>query len=72
MTPSLLFVDDVVLLTTWSTDLQLSLEGFAVQGEKAGMRTSASKMEAVVLSWKKRWSAHSVLRGGSGGGVQVS
>ncbi|KAI3377606.1 hypothetical protein L3Q82_008432 [Scortum barcoo] len=48
--PSLLFADDVVLLASSSSDLQLSLGRFAAECEAAGMRISTSKSEAMVLS----------------------
>ncbi|KAI3353859.1 hypothetical protein L3Q82_004862 [Scortum barcoo] len=54
--PSLLFADDVVLLASSSSDLQLSLGRtirFAAECEAAGMRISTSKSEAMVLSWKR-------------------
>ncbi|TWW73526.1 hypothetical protein D4764_15G0009200 [Takifugu flavidus] len=50
---SLLFADDVVLLTPSARDLQQSLDRFAAECEAAGMRISTSKSEAMVLSWKK-------------------
>uniref|UniRef100_A0A3B5Q4K1 Reverse transcriptase domain-containing protein n=1 Tax=Xiphophorus maculatus TaxID=8083 RepID=A0A3B5Q4K1_XIPMA len=50
---SLLFADDVVLLASSDRDLRLSLERFAAECEAAGMRISASKSEAMVLSRKR-------------------
>ncbi|KAI3371667.1 hypothetical protein L3Q82_024232, partial [Scortum barcoo] len=50
--PSLLFADDVVLLASSSSGLQLSLGRFAAEYEAAGMRISTSKSEAMVLSRK--------------------
>ncbi|KAK3520514.1 hypothetical protein QTP70_024128 [Hemibagrus guttatus] len=50
---SLLFADDVVLLAPSSQDLQRALGCFAAECEAAGMRTSTSKSEAVILDWKK-------------------
>ena len=51
--PSLLFADDVVLLSSSNSDLQLSLGGFAVECEAARMRISTSKSETVDLSRKR-------------------
>ncbi|KAI3361665.1 hypothetical protein L3Q82_002028 [Scortum barcoo] len=51
--PSLLFVDDVVLLASSRSDLQLSLEQFAAECEAPGMRISTSKSKAMVLSRKR-------------------
>ena len=45
--------DDVVLLASWKSDLQLSLGRFAAQCDAAGMRVSTSKSEAMVLSQKR-------------------
>ena len=50
--PSLLFVDDVVLLASLNGDLQLSLGTFTANAEAGGMKISTSKSEAVVLSLK--------------------
>ncbi|TWW68222.1 hypothetical protein D4764_19G0000200 [Takifugu flavidus] len=50
---SLLFADDVVLLTSSARDLQLSLDRFAAACEAAGMKISTSKSEAMVLNRKK-------------------
>ncbi len=50
---SLLFADDVVVLATSDQDLQHALGRFAAECEAAGMRISASKSEAVVLSQKR-------------------
>uniref|UniRef100_A0A3P9PV83 Reverse transcriptase domain-containing protein n=1 Tax=Poecilia reticulata TaxID=8081 RepID=A0A3P9PV83_POERE len=50
---SLLFADDGVLLASSERDLQLSLERFAAECGAAGMRLSASKSEAMVLSRKR-------------------
>ncbi|KAK3555124.1 hypothetical protein QTP86_010013 [Hemibagrus guttatus] len=50
---SLLFADDVVLLTPSSQDLQHALGHFAAECEAAGMRISTSKSEAMVLDRKK-------------------
>uniref|UniRef100_A0A8C6MCM8 Reverse transcriptase domain-containing protein n=1 Tax=Nothobranchius furzeri TaxID=105023 RepID=A0A8C6MCM8_NOTFU len=46
---SLLFADDVVLLTSSERDLQLSLERFTAECEAAVMRISSSKSETMVL-----------------------
>uniref|UniRef100_A0A8C6M7F1 Reverse transcriptase domain-containing protein n=1 Tax=Nothobranchius furzeri TaxID=105023 RepID=A0A8C6M7F1_NOTFU len=46
---SLLFADDVVLLASSSSDLQLLLGRFAAECEAAGMRISTSKSETMVL-----------------------
>ena len=51
--PSLLFADDVVLLASWNSDLQLSFGRFAAECEAAGMRISTSESEVMVLSWKR-------------------
>ena len=51
--PSLLFADDVVLLASSNSDLQLSLGRFAAECEPAGMRISTSKSMAVVLSLER-------------------
>ena len=51
--PSLLFADDVVLLASSNSDLQLSLGRFAAECEAAGMKISTSKSEAMVLSRKR-------------------
>ena len=48
--PSLLFADDVVLLASSNSDLQLSLAWFATKCQAVGMRISTSKSEAMVLS----------------------
>ena len=48
---SLLFADDVILLASSNSDLQVALGGFAAQCEATGMKTS--KSEAMVLSWKR-------------------
>uniref|UniRef100_A0A8C6KH39 Reverse transcriptase domain-containing protein n=1 Tax=Nothobranchius furzeri TaxID=105023 RepID=A0A8C6KH39_NOTFU len=50
---SLLFADDVVLLASSSSDLQLLLGRFAAECEAAGMRISTSKSETMVLDWKR-------------------
>ncbi|KAK3556221.1 hypothetical protein QTP70_006736 [Hemibagrus guttatus] len=50
---SLIFADDVVLLTPSSLDLQHALGRFAAECEAAGMRVSTSKLEAMVLDRKK-------------------
>ncbi|KAL3966330.1 receptor-type tyrosine-protein phosphatase mu [Sarotherodon galilaeus] len=50
---SLLLADDVVLLASSGDGLQLTLERFAAECEQVGMRTSTSKSEATVLSWKR-------------------
>ena len=50
---SLLFADDVVLLASSNSDLQLSLGQFAAECEAAGMKISTSKSEAMVLSRKR-------------------
>ncbi|KAK3525984.1 hypothetical protein QTP70_011818 [Hemibagrus guttatus] len=50
---SLIFADDVVLLAPSSLDLQHALGRFATECEVAGMRVSTSKLEAMVLDWKK-------------------
>uniref|UniRef100_A0A8C6KI17 Reverse transcriptase domain-containing protein n=1 Tax=Nothobranchius furzeri TaxID=105023 RepID=A0A8C6KI17_NOTFU len=50
---SLLFVDDVVLLASSSSDLQLLLGRFAAECEAAGMRISTSKSETMVLDRKR-------------------
>ncbi|KAK3557953.1 hypothetical protein QTP86_003870 [Hemibagrus guttatus] len=50
---SLIFADDVVLLAPSSLDLQHALGRFAAECEVAGMRVSTSKLEAMVLDWKK-------------------
>ena len=49
----LLFVDDVVLLAPSGGDPQFLLERSAVECEAAGMRTSTSKSETMVLSLKR-------------------
>lgn len=48
--PFLPFSNDIVLLALLCRDLQLSLESFAGKCEAAGIRISASKSEAMVLS----------------------
>ena len=48
----LLFVDNVVFLSSSVRDLQHSLDHFAVGCEAAGMRIGTSKSEAMVLSRK--------------------
>ena len=58
---SLLFADDVVLLASSNSDLQLSLGRFAAECEAAGMRISTSKSEAMVLGRKR---VECLLRGG--------
>ena len=50
---SLLFADDVVLLASSSSDLQLLLGCFTAEYEVAGMKISTSKSEAMVLSRKR-------------------
>ncbi|KAI3360043.1 hypothetical protein L3Q82_014376 [Scortum barcoo] len=50
---SLLFADDVVLLTSSNQDLQHALGWFAAECEVAGMRISTSKSEDMVLDWKR-------------------
>lgn len=45
--------EDVVLLTSSNSDLQLGLGQFAAECETVGMRFSTSKSEAKVFSWKK-------------------
>ncbi len=54
---SLLFADDVVVLATSDQDLQHALGRFAAECEAVGMRISASKSEAMVLS-RKGWLVH--------------
>lgn len=44
--------DGVVLLASWSEDLQLSLERFVAECEMVEMRIGTSKTETRVLSWK--------------------
>ena len=51
--PSLLFVDDVVLLASSNRDLQLSLGQFGAECEVVGMRISTSNSEALILSQKR-------------------
>ena len=51
--PSQLFTDDIVLLASPNSDLQLSLGRFAAERQAAVMRISTSKTEAMVLSWKR-------------------
>ena len=46
---SLLFADDVVLLSPSHRDLQHALGRFAAECEAVGMRVSISKSEAMVL-----------------------
>lgn len=48
-----IIADDVALLASWSTDLQLTLGRFTAESEAAGMKISSSKSEAVVLSLKR-------------------
>uniref|UniRef100_A0A8C6LXR3 Reverse transcriptase domain-containing protein n=1 Tax=Nothobranchius furzeri TaxID=105023 RepID=A0A8C6LXR3_NOTFU len=50
---SLLFADDVVLLASSSSDLQLLLGWFAAECEATGMRISTSKSETKVLGRKR-------------------
>ncbi|KAK3548037.1 hypothetical protein QTP70_003054 [Hemibagrus guttatus] len=50
---SLIFADDVVLLSPSSLDLQHALGHFAAECVAAGMRVSTSKSEAMVLDRKK-------------------
>nr|XP_054597215.1 uncharacterized protein LOC129163481 [Nothobranchius furzeri] len=50
---SLLFADDVVLLASSSSDLQLLLGRFTAECEAAGMRISTSKSETMVLDRKR-------------------
>uniref|UniRef100_A0A8C6KR66 Reverse transcriptase domain-containing protein n=1 Tax=Nothobranchius furzeri TaxID=105023 RepID=A0A8C6KR66_NOTFU len=50
---SLLFADDVVLLASSSSDLQVLLGRFAAECEAAGMRISTSKSETMVLDRKR-------------------
>ncbi|KAK3559185.1 hypothetical protein QTP86_005078 [Hemibagrus guttatus] len=50
---SLIFADDVVLLTSSGLDLQHALGRFTAECEAAGMRVSTSKSEAMVLDRKK-------------------
>uniref|UniRef100_A0A8C6NUK4 Reverse transcriptase domain-containing protein n=1 Tax=Nothobranchius furzeri TaxID=105023 RepID=A0A8C6NUK4_NOTFU len=50
---SLLFPDDVVLLASSSSDLQLLLGRFMAKCEAAGMRISTSKSETMVLDWER-------------------
>lgn len=50
---SVLFVDNVVLLASSGTDLQLLLEQFAVKCEAARIRISISISEAMVLTWER-------------------
>ncbi len=50
---SLLFADDVVVLATSDQDLQHALGRFAAECEAVGMRSRASKSEAMVLSRKR-------------------
>ncbi len=50
---SLLFADDVVVLATSDQDLQHALGRFSAECEAVGMRISASKSEAMVLSRKR-------------------
>jgi len=49
---SLLFADDVILLSSSDRDLRHSLGRFAAKCEAAGMRVSTSKSEAMVLCRK--------------------
>ena len=49
----LLFVDDVVLLSSSSQDIQLALKRFSAKCEVAGITVSSSKSEALVLNQKK-------------------
>ena len=49
----LLFADDMVLLASSNSDLQLSLGRFAAECEAVGMRISTSESEAVVLGRKR-------------------
>ena len=51
--PSLVFTDDMVMLTSLNSYLQLALGWFATECEAAGMRIITSKFEAMVLSWKR-------------------
>ena len=51
--PSLLFADDMVLLASFKSDLQLSLRWFAAEFETVGTRITASKSEVIVLSQKR-------------------
>ncbi len=53
MISSLLFADDVVLLAPSDQDLRHALGRFAAECKAAGMRISASKSKAMVLSRKK-------------------
>ena len=71
--PSLLFADDVVLLASSKSDLQLSLGQIAAESEAAWMTISTSKTEVIVPSWKSMDSPGWVERITSlSGGVQVS
>lgn len=47
----------MVLFTSSGDDLQLRVEQFAAEGEKAGMRIATLKSEAVVLIKKRVVSA---------------
>lgn len=49
---SVLFADDVILLTSSVCGLQLALEWITTEYEAAGMRIGTSKSEAMVLSLK--------------------
>ena len=51
--PSLLFADDVVLLVSMNSDLQLALGRFVAECEAAGVRISTSKFEAMLLRRKR-------------------
>ena len=48
-----LFADDMVLLASLSSDLQLSLGKLTADCEASGMRISTSKFRAMVLSQKR-------------------
>ena len=50
---SLLFADDVILLASANSDLRVSLERVAAECEAAGMRSSPTKTEAMVLGRKR-------------------
>ena len=51
--PSLLFADDLILLASSNSDLQLSLARFVAECEAVGMRIGTSKSKAMVLSQKR-------------------
>ena len=45
--------DDVVMLVSLNSDLQVALRWFTIECEAAGMRISTSKSEVVILSRKR-------------------